>query len=164
MRELKPVVQVQKIICLAAEIGSYAAEIEEINKDRGSGSAIVWAEMPDSQQDQLLLRRAKALYKLRRARDRVFDGLNLFADPSWDILLDLFISHMERRKLSTSAACIGASVPPTTALRWLSVLETSKLIEREDDPHDSRRTFVLLTRRAIDLLTIVLGEKFPHPT
>jgi hypothetical protein len=56
----------------------------------------------------------------------------------------------------TTSACIGANVPPTTALRWLRILEARGLVEREDDGRDGRRTFVCLTARGqaamIDLM------------
>jgi hypothetical protein len=69
----------------------------------------------------------------------------LFGEPAWDILLDLFISAKQGKRVSVSSACIGAAVPTTTALRWLAVLESRGHIVREDDPADARRAFLHLS-------------------
>jgi DNA-binding MarR family transcriptional regulator len=47
-----------------------------------------------------------------------------------------------------SAACEAASVPPTTALRWINVLERKGLLLRIPDPLDGRRFWVALTETA----------------
>ncbi|MCH7628479.1 MAG: winged helix DNA-binding protein [Proteobacteria bacterium] len=87
---------------------------------------------------------AHELYVARRRRERHFTG-DLFGEPTWDILLDLYVAAREDRRVPTTSACIGAHVPPTTALRWLRILEAKGHVEREDDGRDGRRTFVRLT-------------------
>ncbi len=68
------------------------------------------------------LQRAKEYYRKRRLRERMFGNPDLFADPAWDILIDLFIASEEGRKISVSSACIASAVPTTTALRWIKIL------------------------------------------
>lgn len=87
---------------------------------------------------------ARELYTMRRRRGRHLP-MDLFGEPTWDILLDLYVAIGEGRRVPTTSACIGAHVPPTTALRWLRILEARGLVEREDDGRDGRRTFVRLT-------------------
>jgi len=94
---------------------------------------------------------ARVLYAERRRRDRSFPG-DIFGEPSWDILLDLFIARSEGHRVPTTSACIGAHVPPTTALRWLRLLEGHGLVEREEDERDGRRTFVRLSTKGMDLV------------
>ena len=69
----------------------------------------------------------------------------LFADPAWDMLLDLYLARSEGRPVSVSSLCIAAGVPPTTALRWQCQLEKNGLIKREKDNRDARRVFLSLT-------------------
>jgi DNA-binding MarR family transcriptional regulator len=84
-----------------------------------------------------------------RARRRLFFKPTLFSDPAWDILLELFAAHAEGRRVSISAAGLAANIPLTTALRWISALQREHLIERQDDPHDKRRSFVTLSETGI---------------
>lgn len=83
-------------------------------------------------------------YKSRRLREKFFD-LDLFAEPAWDILLDLFIQTSRGRKISVTSACIASNVAPTTALRWLNFLEEKGLLELEIDKADRRRRIVSMT-------------------
>ena len=101
--------------------------------------------------------RAEALYELRRAR-RIFFGPNadLFSEPAWDMLLDLFIAQEKGNDLSVSDTCIGAGVPATTGLRWIGVLETRGLVEKVRDCHDGRRSFVRLTASGAEALRLYL--------
>lgn len=98
-----------------------------------------------------LASKAEAIYKGRRARDQAFAGLDLFGEPVWDIMLDLFSAHVNDRQISVSSAVIGAAVAPTTALRWVSTLVQMNLLERVPDPFDRRRAFIRLTDRGVAL-------------
>jgi DNA-binding MarR family transcriptional regulator len=90
---------------------------------------------------------ARTLYRNRRARNRHFDD-SLFAEPRWDILLDLFIAEEEGRSISVSSACIGAAVPHATALRHLGMMQRNGLIERRAHPRDARCQQVRITASA----------------
>lgn len=92
---------------------------------------------------------ARKAYRERRLRDQIFDDLELFGEPGWDILLDLTNASLSGVRVSVSSACVGACVPSTTGLRWISVLEKAGLVEREDDLLDGRRTYVKLTRKGL---------------
>lgn len=84
-------------------------------------------------------------YALRRKRATIFGNPDLFGEPAWDILLDLFIAQGQGKSVSVSSACIGSAAPATTGLRWLGVLADEGLIVREADPADQRRVLVRLT-------------------
>lgn len=92
---------------------------------------------------------ARQVYGNRRRRTALFGNGELFGEPAWDILLDLYIAHAENKPVSVSSACIGSASPPTTGLRWLGVLAENELILREHDPEDQRRVLVRLTDRGI---------------
>lgn len=77
----------------------------------------------------------------RRARSHILND-SWFADPAWDILLDLFASRCVGRNVSISSACIAANVPPTTALRWIEKLVDEGSLVRENDPTDRRRAYL----------------------
>jgi hypothetical protein len=92
---------------------------------------------------------ARHAYALRRQRAAIFGSAELFGEPAWDILLDLYIAHAEGKQVSVSSACIGSGSPPTTGLRWLTVLADKGLIAREADDRDHRRIMVRLTEAGI---------------
>jgi DNA-binding NarL/FixJ family response regulator len=87
--------------------------------------------------------RIRAHIKARRIRERFFPA-DLFADPAWDILLDLSAARLEGRRVSVSSLCIAATVPTTTGLRWIKSMIDQKLLLRASDPDDARRAFILM--------------------
>lgn len=105
--------------------------------------------------------RIRAHIRARRLRERFFPA-DLFADPGWDMLLDLAAARLEQRPVSVSSLCIAASVPTTTALRWIKRLCDEQVLERASDPGDARRAFITMsaaTARAMDAcLDAVLNQ------
>lgn len=132
----------RRLIAAANELLAIAHELEqtdaELRPQHSPASQIAkdspaWAEV------------ARSAYRQRRRRQELFSDPTLFGEPAWDIMLDLFIAAKERKRLPVTSACIGAAVPATTALRWLTVLEDKGLIVRENDTADARRVFVRLS-------------------
>jgi hypothetical protein len=94
----------------------------------------------------------RALIRVRRLRDQFFSK-DLFADPAWDMLLDLMAARLEKSRVAVSSLCIAAAVPATTALRWIRTLTEHGLFVRRHDPEDGRRIFIELSDGASDALT-----------
>jgi DNA-binding transcriptional ArsR family regulator len=91
------------------------------------------------------------LLRARRIRADFLPG-DLFADPAWDMLLDLLAARLEQERVSVSSLCIAAAVPPTTALRWIRTLTDKGLVERQADPQDGRRIFIGLAQHTAEAL------------
>jgi hypothetical protein len=104
--------------------------------------------------DPRLVRR---IIRQRQLRARFFDG-ELFADPAWDMLLDLTAARAEHTRVSVTSLCIASGVPPTTALRWIGQLTEVGLFQRVEDEADRRRAFVALTDRAADAMARYFAE------
>ena len=104
--------------------------------------------------DPKLVRR---IIRQRQLRARFFDG-DLFADPAWDILLDLTAARAEHARVSVTSLCIASGVPPTTALRWISQMVETGLLERIEDEVDRRRAFIALTDKAADAMARFFAE------
>ena len=144
----------------ASELRSLAARLLQVANDidneqspevdvkpRNSSAYESW----DGADSELILAKANEIYRARRRRKRFFDPA-LFGEPAWDLLLDLFIARLKKKRVSVSSACYAADVPPTTALRWLGVLADSNLIERFESETDQRVTWVRLTDHASQLM------------
>ena len=99
----------------------------------------------------------RTMIRLRRQRERLFAG-ELFADPAWDMMLDLMAAKIERLKVAVSSLCIAAAVPPTTALRWIRTLTDLGIFVRVADPTDGRRVFIELSEAAAAKVLGYLGE------
>ncbi len=89
----------------------------------------------------------RALIRLRRLRGQHFMP-ELFADPAWDILLDLSAARLDGRMVAVSSLCIAAAVPATTALRWITQMTEQALLVRHPDTNDGRRVFIGLSDEA----------------
>lgn len=89
----------------------------------------------------------RSIIRARRLRDSWFKG-DIFADPAWDMLLDLMAARLEKNRVAVSSLCIAAAVPPTTALRWIKTLTDKGLLVRCADPADGRRVYIELSDEA----------------
>lgn len=131
------------------ELADYSGQVRAPSRD--------FAAMPRSfvpEERALDRQRAKAVRRMlrqRRMREQYFPA-DLFADPAWDMLLDLYAARLERQPVSVSSLCIAAAVPATTALRWIKTMTDAGLFLRKDDPDDGRRIFIALAEGAYDAL------------
>ena len=65
-----------------------------------------------------------------------------FGEPTWEMILDLYIADAEGRRIDTSSLCLASGVAPTTALRYVDLLADDGLIGRTDDCRDGRRALI----------------------
>jgi hypothetical protein len=126
---------------IGSSVATHLADIGIPLEARESGRT------PAGQDHPIWVELARQTYEDRRRRTKIFQSEDLFGEPAWDILLDLFIAAKERRRVSVTSACIGSAVPSTTALRWIAILEKQSLLVREADPGDARRVYVKLSAR-----------------
>lgn len=104
-----------------------------------------------------LRRRARNLLKLRRARDRLMDP-RLFGEPSWDMLLELFVAHCDGKPVTVSALAQASGAPTTTGLRYILLLADAELVERRKATHDRRTILVSLTPKGEAMIeTLIAG-------
>lgn len=106
---------------------------------------------PESPDGSLTSARVRAILRARRLR-RDYLGDGLFADPAWDMLLDLLAARLEGKGVTVSSLCVASGTPPTTGLRWLGVLEDRGLVVREPSQDDGRKVFVRLSEGTADAL------------
>ena len=105
------------------------------------------AAVNDADVPQVSAEAVRSVIRARRLRSRFFEE-DLFADPAWDMLLDLLQAEIAQLRVPVSSLCIAAAVPATTALRWLKTMTDKGLFVRRADPHDGRRVFVELAPQA----------------
>lgn len=106
---------------------------------------------------EVSLKTVRAVIRARRLRSQ-FISQDLFADPAWDMLLELLQADIAQQSVPITSLCIAAAVPATTALRWLKSMTNQGLVKRRADPLDSRRVFIELAPRTRDSLYRYFAE------
>ena len=119
----------------------------------GGSDRLVRASRPPLPDPRLV----RKIIRQRQLRARFFEG-DLFADPAWDMLLDLTAARVEHVRVSVTSLCIASGVPPTTALRWIGQMTDAGLLQRVDDETDRRRAFITLTDKAADAMARYFSE------
>lgn len=100
---------------------------------------------------------ARRIIAARATRRKFFDD-QLFADPAWDMLLELYALECEGHRISVSKLSVAAGVPCTTTLRWIDKLESESLIVRSADPLDARRVWVALSQVGVKTMRAYIEE------
>lgn len=136
-----------KLLRIAADMESEASDQSIIAGSKANPKDRIWKDL----NREIVLAKVVETYKARRRRKRYL-AADLFGEPGWDLLLDLFAARLQNRQISVSSACIAADVPSTTGLRWLGVLEQSGLVERVENATDQRVTWVELTDYASKIM------------
>ncbi len=99
----------------------------------------------------------RRILRQRQMRGKFFDP-HLFADPAWDMMLDLAAARAEHRQVSVTSLCIASGVPPTTALRWIGQMVEQGLFVRVGDQSDRRRAFIALSDQSADAMARYFAE------
>lgn len=94
-------------------------------------------------------RLVRAVQAARRRRVALFNA-DLFSDPAWDILLELYALHLEQQRASVSGLYAASSVPGSTAIRWIARLEQDGLVVRTEDTLDARRSWIKLSADGVE--------------
>lgn len=135
---------------LSDEVSRIAATLARLSSGPTATAARA-AAAPSGDAPPVSADSVRAVIRARRLRARYFPE-HLFADPAWDMLLDLLQAEIAQLRVPVSSLCIAAAVPATTALRWLKTMVQEGIFLRRADPHDGRRVFVELapdTSRAL---------------
>jgi len=130
---------------LSQDVGRIAAILASLSEEENAALAGVTA-IGNEEADAPGVDAAhiRAMIRARRLREQYFRG-ELFADPAWDMLLDLMAARLEKNRVAVSSLCIAAAVPATTALRWIKALTDRGLFVRAADPQDGRRVYIELS-------------------
>ncbi|RJY07983.1 MarR family transcriptional regulator [Aurantiacibacter aquimixticola] len=162
------------LLRLTEQVGHIAERLDKLDKANGgwgqkAGGGAFRFESPKEgyrAEDKLIrkprpplpdARLVREIIARRKARAEYFDP-ELFADPAWDMLLDLTAARVEHQRVSVTSLCIASGVPPTTALRWIGQMVDSGLFLRVEDDADRRRAFIELSDSAADAMARYFAE------
>lgn len=109
--------------------------------------------------ENLALSNAKASLIRRRFREKLFGEARLVEGPAWEMLVDLYVSHLETTPLCVGSLCVTSGVPMTNAVRVLGKLVDAGMVVRNPDPCDKRRCVVSLSADTIGKLDTYFGSE-----
>ncbi|MGR4889407.1 JAB domain-containing protein [Sphingopyxis sp. LARHCG72] len=105
------------------------------------------------------LENARATLRRRLLRRQLIGAEELFGEPAWEMLIDLFIHEGEGKPLSTSDLCVTSTIPMSSALRLVQKLCDAGLVDRTPDLMDARRSFVRLRPDTAHRLRAYFSDK-----
>ena len=141
---------------LSDEVGRIAATLARLSSGPSPAPSVI-QQVSSAEAPPVSAETIRSVIRARRLRARYFHE-ELFADPAWDMLLDLLQAEISHLRTPVSSLCIAAAVPATTALRWLKTMVSQGLFVRRADPHDGRRVFVELAPDASRALRRYFAE------
>jgi hypothetical protein len=147
---------------LSEEVGRIANVLAALSEDESEAVAVVGPGV-NGDGERLDAGMIRSIIRARRLRDHFFRA-EMFADPAWDMLLDLMAARVERQRVAVSSLCIAAAVPPTTALRWIKTLCDQGMFVRVADPEDGRRVFIELAPETAAMMEAYLksAQRISH--
>lgn len=95
--------------------------------------------------DERILQNARIVARRRLLRRQLLGASDLFGEPAWDMLLDLFIRQGEGGLLPMSSLCLSADIPHSSAMKLIQRLCDAGLLERLPDPRDGRRSLIRIS-------------------
>lgn len=92
----------------------------------------------------------------RKVRQR-FVPNSLLGEPVWEMLLDLFVCQANRKLVSVTSLCHASQSPATTALRYITLMEESGLVERIASDADRRVKYIRMTTKTFAAMSLYLA-------
>lgn len=104
----------------------------------------------------------RRLIALRHSRHRLFEE-NLFFDPAWDMLLELYAAKLAGKLVSRAELCVLSRTPLSTALRWVELLERNGWVARKTLANDDDRCLLTLSQKALVAMAQFIADYTCEP-
>lgn len=106
----------------------------------------------DSRTDTVTEDHLLSILAARRGREETF-GRELFADPAWDLLLELYAAELGARLMLFPDLVRSLDMPASTTARWICVLVQRRWLTwcgGDDDPIELSREGASAMKRLMD--------------
>ena len=94
-----------------------------------------------------LLFTARQILHRRRMREKEFKSV-LFAEPAWEMLLELFVQETSGAAITLTQLVAQSRIPASTVLRWVRFLERDGMVVVRQHPTDHGSDFIELSSTA----------------
>lgn len=146
----------ERLLAISDEVGRIASTLARLSTQPISPSSVLPSE-DDEAVPEVSVANVRTVIRARQLRGRYFEA-ELFADPAWDMMLDLLEAELSHRRVAVSSLCVAAAVPATTALRWIKTMVEKGVFIRHSDPLDGRRIFIELSPEASSAMRRYFGQ------
>jgi DNA-binding MarR family transcriptional regulator len=92
----------------------------------------------------------------RRGREAAI-GRELFSDPAWDILLELYAAHLGYRRMILRELARSIDIPESTTARWISVLTDRGFLTTTDERQETVGASLELSPRGLAVMERLLA-------
>jgi len=134
-----------RLLQLSEEVSRIAASLAQLTIGLGTSASESDLSQATAGSEKPVVSEKMVAWIIRARRERTrYLPEELFADPAWDMLLDLLQAELVGRRVSVSSLSTVSGLPPTTGLRWITNMVRQGVLVRRPDPHDGRRVFVEL--------------------
>ena len=124
--------------------------------DVGTASPVREAEA-QSGTDDALPPSPERMIAFRRRREEIFGG-SLFADPVWEMLLELFNASLSGGQVTIGELCDSSMVPESTALRHIARMFAANLMETRETAAEGRDRVVELSTDGLRKMCELLAK------
>ena len=142
MTKHAPDLDAERLLQLSKDVSRISATLAELSigldSQSPSSGPCIDQDIPEVSEETV-----RWIISARNSRFK-FLPMDLFADPAWDILLELLRAEIAQQRVPVSNLCLASNAPATTALRYIKTMNRAGMIVREPDPFDGRRVYVSL--------------------
>jgi DNA repair protein RadC len=107
---------------------------------------------------RIALTNARTTVRRRLLRRQLLGAEDLFGEPAWDMLLDLFIHECEGEPLSMFSMCATSGIPVSSAMRLAQKMCDAGLLDRVPDSADARRNLMKMRPETAHKLRAYFSE------
>jgi len=130
---------------------------EKVGRILHSLARSTFAKTPDA--DRLEVSEDVVVAAIRAWRERAcYLPSELFSDPAWGMLLELFHAEIGNRQVSLRRLCKASAASTPCAIRWLKALEDRELVSRQADPLNSGNEYLELTPKGSTALRLYFRD------
>ncbi|WP_062347309.1 MarR family transcriptional regulator [Novosphingobium sp. CCH12-A3] len=115
------------------------------------------AQGADQRCEASLIWVATAELNMRQQLAALFANVDLHCDPTFDILLEVYVGLRSGKLRTPGAIANTTGVPGSSITRWIKFLEQRGFLQRHKDEIDGRRIFLTLTADAHALVEQALA-------
>lgn len=147
-------------IVVTATGANYLSDCEEADARPARAPFVLRARPAKPGANAASKENARATIRRRLLRRQLLGAPDLFGEPAWDMILDLFVHEDDRKPMAMSSICVSAGIPFSSAMRLAQKLCDADILQRVPDTFDGRRINLRIAPDVVHRLRAYFAEGF----